>query len=219
MPKFKLLVFDWDGTLMDSQGRIVNSFQAAIADLQLEYRNVNQIRTIIGLGLEEGIIALFPTLAQSPRLLLAKHYYDYFWSAAALPTPLFSGIAEMLQTLHATGYWLAVATGKSRLGLNRSLNDTGLQSLFLSSRCAEETSSKPHPQMLQEIMAELEVSNSETLMVGDTDYDLQMANNAGVASVAVSYGMHEKDRLLKCRPLVCLDDLSELPVWLQNFES
>jgi len=219
MSKFKLLVFDWDGTLMDSQGRIVNSFQAAIADLQLEYRNVNQIRSIIGLGLEEGIITLFPTLAQSPRLLLAKHYHDYFWSAAALPTPLFPGIAEMLQTLHAAGYWLAVATGKSRLGLNRSLNDTGLQSLFLSSRCAEETSSKPHPQMLQEIMAELEVSNSETLMVGDTDYDLQMANNAGVASVAVSYGMHEKDRLLKCQPLVCLDDLSELPVWLKNFES
>ncbi len=212
---FKLLIFDWDGTLMDSQARIVASFQATIAHFGLEPRTSAQIRHIIGLGLDMAIRSLFPQAAVSLRQPIAQYYRAHFLKMN-IPTPLFPGVAKTLHALHADGYWLAIATGKSRTGLNRALEDSGLSSLFHSSRCAEETSSKPHPQMLQEIMSQLNVLPTDTLMIGDTEYDLQMAQNAQVKAVAVTYGVHDKAHLLTYQPLTCLDNLPELLEWLPN---
>lgn len=211
--RFSLLVFDWDGTLMDSQARIVASFQATIAQLGLEPRTPTQIRHIIGLGLDIAIATLFPQTSALLRQQIAQYYRSHFFNLN-LPMPLFPGVAETLQTLHAAGYKLAVATGKSRAGLNLALADSGLSNLFQGSRCAEETGSKPHPQMLQEIMAELNVLPPATLMIGDTEYDLQMANNAKVGAIAVTYGVHDKAHLLTFQPLICLDTLPELLDWL-----
>ncbi|MEZ5672487.1 MAG: HAD-IA family hydrolase [Thiotrichaceae bacterium] len=213
---FKLLVFDWDGTVMDSVARIVSSFQSAISDLDLPPRTDQEIRIIIGLGLEQAIQRLYPEINNSQMLLLIQHYREHFFSPTALATPLFPDADTVLRDLVDAGYQLAVATGKSRHGLNEALQQTGLKDLFMATRCAEETFSKPHPLMLQEILDELAIPASQALMIGDTDFDLQMATNAGVASVAVSYGVHEKSQLLACNPLTCLDSLQELPLWLSN---
>jgi phosphoglycolate phosphatase len=215
---FKLLVFDWDGTLMDSAPRIVASFQAAITDLGMEKRSPAQIRHIIGLGLDTAIATLFPGASTQQYLQLAERYRHHFLGNHALATPLFPGVAEILHTLHAADYWLAVATGKSRKGLNRALAESQLTNVFHSTRTADETSSKPNPQMLQEIMDELGILPTDTLMIGDTEYDLQMAHNAGVASVAVSYGVHDKALLLACNPLICIDSLPALPAWLHSVQ-
>lgn len=206
---FKLLIFDWDGTLMDSQARIVSSFQTAIAELGLPSRSPAQIRYIIGLGLEEAIRRLLPETSPEEQYALAECYRTHFVNTA-LPTPLFPGVATTLQHLEQAGYWLAVATGKSRRGLNQALLESGLKGLFHVTRCCEETSSKPHPQMLYEIMGELGMSAQESVMIGDTEYDLQMAHHAHMAAVAVSYGVHDKERLLAHRPLRCLDDFPQL---------
>ena len=214
--RFKLLVFDWDGTLVDSQARIVGSFQNAIADLALPERSSAQITHVIGLSLERAIATLFPDASSQQRLLLGQAYRHNFFNATAKTSPLFSGVVNGLQDFHKTGYDLAVATGKSRQGLDQALAETELKKLFHSTRTADDTCSKPNPQMLHEIMDELVVSPNETLMIGDTDYDLQMAQNAGVASVAVTYGMHDKSRLLACKPLICIDSFSELQTWLSQ---
>ncbi len=214
---FELLVFDWDGTLMDSEARIVDSFQASIAELHLPRRTDQQIRFIIGLGLEESIQRLYPDeFNHQLALNLMEHYRQHFFSPTAVATPLFPNTAEVLHELVSSGYQLAVATGKSRRGLNEALQQTRLQDLFVATRCAEETFSKPHPLMLQEILAELSIPAQAALMIGDTDYDLQMAINAGVAAAAVSYGVHERAHLLACNPLICLDNLNELPPWLAD---
>ncbi len=214
--KFSLLVFDWDGTLMDSAARIVASFQSAIVDLGMEERSPAQIRYIIGLGLDVAIATLFPDASTQQCIQLAKRYRHHFVTTHTLPTPLFPGVAETLYSLHAADYWLAVATGKSRKGLNHVLAESQLTNLFHSTRTADETSSKPHPQMLQEIMDELGVLAADTLMIGDTQHDLQMAHNAGVASVAVNYGAHEQSQLLACNPLICIDRFPKLQAWLQH---
>lgn len=211
--RFTLLVFDWDGTLVDSQTQIVESFQAAIRDLDLEPRTYQQISQIIGLGLMEGVNALFPNNSIATLTKFAACYNDYFNRATV---PLFSDVMVLLQELQTMDYWLAVATGKNRRELNQALIDTQLSSLFMETRCADESISKPHPRMLQEIMTKLGKTPAETLMIGDSTYDLQMANNAQVASVAVSYGVHDKSRLLACEPLICLDDLTQLSAWLTN---
>lgn len=206
---FKLLIFDWDGTLMDSQARIVLSFQTAIHELDLPSRSPAQIRYIIGLGLEEAVRRLLPEVSPQQHLALAECYRTHFFNTP-LATPLFPGVTTTLQRLYQAGYWLAVATGKSRRGLNQALLETGLKDLFHSTRCCEETSSKPHPQMLHEIMDELGVTSQDSVMIGDTEYDLQMAHHAKMAAIAVSYGVHDKQRLLEYRPLSCLDDFSHL---------
>jgi phosphoglycolate phosphatase len=211
---FNLLVFDWDGTLMDSQARIVTSFQSAIADLNMEERSVAQIRHLIGLGADTVIRSLFPQASTQQSIELIERYRHHFFNMD-LATPLFPGATETLQTLHKAGYWLAVSTGKSRKGLNQALVESQLSPLFHITRCGEESASKPSPQMLYEIMDELGIPANETLMIGDTEYDLQMANNAGVASVAVSYGMHDKTTLLNYNPLICIDNLPTLLSWLQ----
>lgn len=218
MQRFELLVFDWDGTLMDSEARIVACLQGAIADLGLPRKEVADLRNIIGLGLAEAIERLFPGSAADIRHALVERYRHHFLVADPTPSTLFEGAREVLHDLAAQGYLLAVATGKGRHGLDKVLEETGLGPLFHATRCADETVSKPHPQMLLELMDHLGAEPQATLMIGDTEYDMEMARNAGTHALAVSYGVHHPERLLKHGPLGCLQHISELPAWLRQSE-
>ena len=206
----KLIVFDWDGTLMDSAARIVNCMHAAVADVGLPTRQDAQIRNIIGLGLRESVSTLFPGLSEADYAALVARYRVHYLELNQTPSELFDGTAELIDALLELGFFLAVATGKGRQGLERVLQETGLKSAFHATRCADEAFSKPHPQMLLELMDELGQDPSETLMVGDTEYDIQMAHNAGAQALAVSYGAHDKQRLLDLNPLACVDDMGQL---------
>lgn len=213
---FELIVFDWDGTLMDSQARIVDCILAAFADMGLELPSREAAADIIGLGLDEAMARLLPTAGPAERRALAGHYRRHFLFANQSRSDLFPGARETLERLRESGFLLAVATGKSRLGLDKSLAETGLGAFFHATRCADETFSKPHPQMLLELMDELGVRPGQTLMVGDTEYDLRMAANAGARSLAVCYGVHDPGRLLACSPLACLESLPDIPPWLER---
>lgn len=211
---FELVVFDWDGTLMDSQARIVACIQAAFADLGLPQPSREAASDVIGLGLDQAMSRLWPESDADQRAAVAGRYRRHFLETNETPSELFPGAREMLERLAAEGYLLAVATGKSRVGLDRALGETGLGGLFHATRCADETFSKPHPQMLLELMEELGVAARHTLMVGDTEYDLQMAANAQAQSLAVCHGVHAPERLRAFGPLACLESLGEIPGWL-----
>lgn len=209
----RLIVFDWDGTLMDSETQIVHAMFGAIGDLRLESRTADECRNIIGLGLQEAIEVLYP--GRDERFVERfVERYRHHWFGNAHDSDLFPGARETLQVLNEAGFSLAVATGKGRTGLDKVLGHTGLAPLFAATRCSDETRSKPHPQMLEEILHELQIDPGHALMVGDTEYDMHMAQQAGVHPVAVSYGVHERQRLLRHEPLVCLDNISELIDWL-----
>jgi phosphoglycolate phosphatase len=209
---FDLIVFDWDGTLMDSEVHIVSSMERAIADLKLPALSRESLSNVIGLGLTEAIARLLPAEGPQTRQSMVDRYrHHYFDQDSSEP---FAGAKEVLQELTRQGYLLGLATGKGRRGLDMVLQSTGFGDYFHLTRCADETRSKPHPQMLLEIMEILDVAPEATLMVGDTEYDLQMAHSAGAASLAVDYGVHARDRLLQCGPLGCLDDIQRLPEWL-----
>lgn len=216
MQRFELLVFDWDGTLMDSEARIVACLQGAIADLELPARDVAALRNIIGLGLAEAIETLFPGSDAATRQAVVERYRHHFLVADPTPSALFEGAAEVLHGLAAQGYLLAVATGKGRRGLDKVLEETGLAPLFHATRCADETFSKPHPQMLLELMEHLGADPQATLMIGDTEYDMEMARNARTHALAVSYGVHHPERLLRHQPLGCLERIGDLPAWLNE---
>lgn len=214
--KFKLLVFDWDGTLMDSEARIVDCVRAAAGDLDLDIPSDDAIRNIIGLGLREAIDSLFPGADDDLHLNIVTRYRIHYLNENRTPSQLFQGAKEVIQGLAEQEYLLAVATGKGRSGLNLVLESTGIGGYFHATRCADETFSKPHPEMLQQIIDELGVFPKEALMIGDTEYDLEMAANAGVASLGVAYGVHAPERLAKHNPLGCLDRVTDLPDWLQK---
>jgi phosphoglycolate phosphatase len=217
MPEsFSLVVFDWDGTLMDSQARIVACIQAAFRELGRDPPSRAAASDIIGLGLDEAMARLWPGSEAAERGALVAQYRRQFLETNQTPSALFPGARETLEWLAAEGYLLAVATGKSRVGLDRALAETGLGELFHATRCADETFSKPHPQMLLELMDELGAAARQTLMVGDTEYDLQMAANARAHSLAVCYGVHDPERLLALGPLACLKSLAEIPEWLAS---
>lgn len=213
---FKLLVFDWDGTLMDSEARIVSCVWGAARDMGIPAPTNNQIRNIIGLGLKEALEILFPGTNNHFKEQFIDHYRRYFLNEDSTPSPLFPNSLKVLNSLAEQNYLLAVATGKGRPGLNKVLDETGLRPLFHSTRCADEAFSKPHPEMLLQIMQELGAEPEETLMIGDTEYDLQMAINAKTHGLAVSYGVHEVNRLNRFNPLGCLDDIAELTHWLES---
>ena len=156
---------------------------------------------------------LFPQGTEQEYETLVERYRHYFLGADPTPTQLFAGARETLELLRDQGYWLAIATGKARRGLNEVLRETGLASFFHATRCADETLSKPHPHMLLEVMDEMGVTADKTLMIGDTEYDLQMAKNAGVQSVGIGHGVHDADRLLACEPIALVDDLHSLRAW------
>jgi phosphoglycolate phosphatase len=212
----QLIVFDWDGTLMDSEARIVACLRAAIEETGLPHRPDEALRNIIGLGLREALVSLYPEGNDPQHDALVKHYRYHFLETNETPSPLFEGAEKLIRELHAQGHFLAVATGKGRQGLDKVLEETALGEFFHYTRCADETRSKPHPQMLLEIMDWLGMESTDTLMIGDTEFDLQMAHNAGAKALGVSYGVHEKARLLACEPLACLDSLTEVAEWLNN---
>ncbi len=211
---FNLLVFDWDGTLMDSEASIVHCMQGAIEDLGCEPRSKEQIRNIIGLGLREAINTLYPGTDDAFLQAVVERYRHHFFGGGSEMAELFPGAEHTVRELSEAGYLLAVATGKGRRGLDMVLEKTGLGHYFHATRCADEAFSKPHPQMLEEVMDVLGAEPGETLMIGDSEYDMQMANNARTHALAVSYGVHDKARLMQHNPLHCLDDISELGGWL-----
>ena len=212
--KFQLLVFDWDGTLADSEACILGAMHLAVADAGLPECSNTQIRNIIGLSLDGAIESLFPQIETKKRNSIADSYREYYFSTSTSAVPVFEGVVETLEMLNQKNYFLAVATGKSRRGLDRSLGETGLDKYFHTTRCADEAFSKPHPQMLIDIMKIFGTEESNTLMVGDSEYDLQMANNAGTESVAVSYCVHNAERLQQCEPLGIIHNITELSDFL-----
>ena len=204
-----LIIFDWDGTLCDSAGEIVVAMQEA-ADLhRLPSPSEEAVRNIIGLSLPVAIGQLFPMLEDALIEAVAESYSERF-RAHAQESRLYDGAEETLEGLLDRGYQLAIATGKSRRGLDRVLNSLDMADWFHASRCADETRSKPHPQMLEEILLECRRAPAEAVMIGDTEYDLEMASLAGVPSVGVSFGMHETQRLEAHDPVAIIDALPEL---------
>ncbi|HAB10026.1 MAG TPA: HAD family hydrolase [Alcanivorax sp.] len=207
---YQLVIFDWDGTVMDSTGRIIACMHQAGADLCLPVLEDDAVREIIGLGLPEALRTLYPGIGDRDLERMRERYAVHFVAAEASPSRLYPGARETLATLRAAGLRLAVATGKSRKGLDRVWASSGLGDSFDASRCADETHSKPHPAMVTELLTELGVAPERALVVGDTSFDLQMARDAGVDRVAVSYGAHPVDRLMNFHPLAVIDALPQL---------
>ncbi len=200
---------------MDSTATIVKCIQASARDLGLPVPDDKAASYVIGLGLGEALQIAMPGLDAKyyPRIV---ERYRYHYLARDHELPLFPGVREMLQELSQEGYFLAVATGKSRVGLNRALHSANLLSMFDATRCADETFSKPHPAMLQELTRELGQDMRRTVMIGDTTHDLQMAVNAGAASVAVEYGAHEELALKGLNPIFSAKTVAELHGWLAD---
>jgi len=213
---YKLIIFDWDGTLMDSEAKIVSCLRSSIEKLGLDPRDDLQLKDIIGLGLTEAILQLYPDLSEAKIKLFIDEYREQFLEKDTTSSTLFDGVVEMLQNLKQKGLLLAIATGKGRNGLDRILKKTQLASLFDSTRCADETISKPNPLMLAEILDELKISVQQSLMIGDTAYDLEMANNIGMQSVAVTHGVHTVERLLAYKPATNVSCIADLNRWLNN---
>ncbi|WP_241967809.1 HAD-IA family hydrolase [Pseudidiomarina homiensis] len=218
---YQLIIFDWDGTLMDSIGRIVSSMQATAKALQLPVPLAEAVRDIIGLSLEPAIGRLFGNLSTADYERFLQVYRDQYVELDTTPTPLFTGVRSMLTELSQRGYQLAVATGKARRGLDRVLVESELQDFFSVTRCADETRSKPEPHMLHEIMACTGVSAAATLMIGDSIHDLKMAQAAGVDALGVDFGAHSSAQLLPYQPRHILSDWSQLLAYLdeQNVRS
>ena len=211
--RFDLIVFDWDGTLFDSTGLIVRCIQSACGDLGLPVPDDQRAAYVIGLGLHDALQHVVPGLSPDRYPDLGKRYRHHYM-ARQDELVLFDGTLAMLQALKARNHWLAVATGKSRSGLNEALAHSSLQGVFDATRTADETASKPNPLMLEQLMREFGTDPRRTLMIGDTTHDLQLAANAGAASLGVSYGAHEPDSFAAHGPLAVLHSTRELQDWL-----
>ncbi|VCU72119.1 Pyrophosphatase PpaX [Pigmentiphaga humi] len=212
---YSLVVFDWDGTLMNSTPTIIAAIQSACRDLGLPVPPDEAAAWVIGLSLQEALLAAVPTLEQRQvPAFVARYRFHYLTKDPELR--LFEGAEQMLSELAGRGVRLAVATGKSRVGLERALEATGLRRYFDATRCADETFSKPNPAMLYEIMRELDADPAGAIMVGDTSHDLQMACNAGIHGVGVTYGAHALGELAGCGPQALVGSIAELGGWLQS---
>ncbi|MCJ8167750.1 HAD-IA family hydrolase [Atopomonas sediminilitoris] len=214
----RLLMLDWDGTLVDSIGRIVESMHVAATAVGIAQQSDAAVKGIIGLGLPEAIAELYPELLNDSRFEPFKQaYVGHYLALEDEPSAFFPGVFDMLESLRERGMQLAVATGKSRRGLDRVLSNKGLQDYFVTTRCADETASKPHPQMLHEIMAQCGVAPSQALMVGDSVYDLRMARHAGVGAIAAAYGAMPADTLALEKPDALLNQFVDIDVYLKRF--
>ncbi len=214
--QYELIVFDWDGTLMDSESRIVACMQAAVEDAGAEPISNEAVKGIIGLELGKAVQTLYPEGDAEFVQKMVDRYRHHYIVQDKTPSPLFEGVEATLQQLHDRGLLLAVATGKGRRGLDKVLDETGLRPLFHTTRCADEAFSKPHPDMLEQILAEMGVEPQAALMIGDTSFDLQMAQSAKVDAVAVSFGVQHCDNLLQYKPLLCVDSIPDLLQWLDE---
>lgn len=218
MKPFPLLVFDWDGTLVDSIERIVTSLQHASKQAADIHIDETQARDVIGLGLNEAISKLHPELDTQLHATklnnIADAYRQHYLYDNTVPAPLFAGVSDLLDELRENGFTLAISTGKSRVGLEQSIDEHQLADYFATTRCAGENKSKPHPEMLHEILDELNFAASQTLMIGDSEHDLKMANNANVQCIGVTHGVHDAKTLERFNPLICLNNITELSDYL-----
>lgn len=207
---YDLVIFDWDGTVMDSTGRIVSCMQLAAVDMALPSLADSVVCSIIGLGLPEAIATLYPQLDDAGIVAMRDRYAFHFIAAEQTPSALYPAAEQVLIHLREQGLKLAVATGKSRKGLQRVWGNTGLERYFDASRCADESHSKPHPAMVLELLEAMAVPAERAVVVGDTTYDLEMARAASVDRIGVSYGAHPVEQLLPCEPLAVIDRLDHL---------
>ncbi len=213
---YKLLIFDWDGTLCDSIGRIVEAMHAAAGASGYPPCSDEAVKSIIGLALPEAISVLYPQLDDVQVMAMRDRYADAYMALDATPSLLYPGVREALLGFREQGYRLAVATGKARRGLDRVLKAHGWEDFFDITRAADETRGKPHPLMLEQIMSHCEVGPERSLMVGDASFDLLMARNAGMHSVAVGYGALPLDVLRQYEPQLCIESFDQLPQWLDS---
>ncbi len=208
--RFDLIIFDWDGTLMDSTDWITHCVQKAAEECGCNIPEDQAVKNIIGLSIQNAIDTLFPNASAETQSQLITVYGQAFFSKQISEKDLFSGVVKMLFAFKEKGYQLAVATGKSRSGLDKALHGTGLSDFFHITRCADETASKPSPKMLGEIIEEMKVSKERAVMVGDSVHDLKMAVNASMASIAVTCGANSGEQLERHNPLLLLNETSEL---------
>ncbi|MFZ9642611.1 MAG: HAD-IA family hydrolase [Candidatus Methylopumilus sp.] len=211
---YDLIIFDWDGTLANSTQLIVDAIRQGSADVGLPEPSQAAASGIIGLGFREAVYDLFGRIPDDLLAQLTARYTHYY-GLGEDSIPLFDGVAETIAHLKAKSVPLAVATGKGRRGLNKALANSGIGHHFIATRCVDECQSKPHPQMILDLMDEVAASPERTLMIGDTSFDLQMAQNAKVASLAVTYGAHPVERLLAHAPLAHFDQFAHLSDWLK----
>jgi len=211
--RHELIIFDWDGTLMDSERKIVRCFRKATADVGIAYPGDAAVRNIIGLGLKESLDVLLPQAGEGMRQQVVERYRVHFLELDETEMPLFGGVEQGLDELARAGYALAIATGKARRGLDRVLRDTGLAGRFMATRCADESRSKPDPLMVHDILAQTGHRADRAIVVGDTVYDMQMARNAGADALAVCYGVHDAPRLHAEGPLDCVADFAGVVAW------
>ncbi len=215
MQRYDLIVFDWDGTLMDSTALIAECLQHAAAEMRLPVPDTQGAKSIIGLGIADSTRRLFPQLDQAGHIEFAR-IYRRLYVPRDHEAPLYPGVRELLASLQAPERFLAVATGKPRAGLERAFAHTGLKPMFNYTRCADEGFPKPHPDMLQKLMDFASVAPERTLMIGDTTHDLDLARNAGVEALAVSHGAHPRDELARRECLEIVDSIKALSAWLKS---
>lgn len=213
MKRYSAVIFDWDGTVMDSTHSIVTAIQNACADLSLPVPSRHEASWVIGLSLESALYRCVPTLSASQYPQFIERYRHHFFSRDS-DMVLFEGVEQVFSDLKNRQVVLGVATGKSRVGLDRVLQTASLHSVFDATRCADESMGKPHPAMLFELMEELSLQPEQVLMVGDTTHDVHMATAAGVDSMAVTYGAHDKQTLLEAQPTVMVSTVRDMHNWL-----
>lgn len=218
MKKYKLVIFDWDGTLMNSEGRIVDALQLAARECGLEVLPGHECKQIIGLALDKAVLTLYPHLEQDQEKLvtMCEAYTMNFLEQSDVQMIPFDGAEAMLLNLRQQGVKLAIATGKSRKGLNQVLGECGFEPYFDITRTPVESASKPDPLMLTQILEALNVAVEEAVMVGDTTFDMEMACNCGMDRIALSHGVHQMEVLAEYDPVACLDSLQELNMWLMQ---
>ncbi|MBF0264660.1 MAG: HAD-IA family hydrolase [Gammaproteobacteria bacterium] len=211
-PNYSLVIFDWDGTLVDSIARIIDGLEKTINHLQLEPKTPKKLKEIIGLGLNHAILSLYPELNDQQVEHFANSYRQFFTVSQA--SELFFGVDKMLYELKQKGVMLAIATGKGRSGLNSSMTEVGLEHFFHASRCADETQSKPNPAMLHEILDEFGMDKADAVMIGDSSYDIQMAQQINMDNIGVTYGVHSKEDLTQLNTQLIVEDIESLHHYL-----
>ncbi len=214
----RLVVFDWDGTLMDSEARIVTAMQQAFLAQGAAVPSRSAVCEIIGLDLDRAAALLGTDLTPARITAIVRAYRQRYAQLHGIPTPLFEGARELLAQLVEAGFMLAVATGKSRRGLDRAMEESGVAEFFATTRCGEEATPKPDPAMLRDILLDLDTSPTEALMVGDTVYDLMMAAAARTYAAAVTYGAHSRQRLINLEPALVIDTLTDLPAAIARLD-
>lgn len=206
-------IFDWDGTLCDSAEKICTSMIHAAEELRLPELTAADVKNIIGLGLPEAVMTLFPNITDRDVKAVCDAYSRNFVIADEIPSSLFPGVQSTMDALRDAGHHLAVATGKSRKGLDRVLKNMFLDDYFDATRCADETASKPQPKMLYELVSEMAFSIEDSVMIGDTEFDMEMARRADMPKIAVDYGAHHIDRLKGYEPIICVSQFEEIAEW------